>query len=163
MQRKYTPVLNTAMGRVPKKVGVSLGGNEMTEVLGSANPFFKWSGAQLRTAGIKNTQQTDPVILTQVRDTLTLFAIKRFFDGGGVTAGALTCDVVEESLVECARESGLHALPVISVLKQFVREIRMGTVTVAWLALLCFFLPGRVRVKFRPHPKLTTPPGEMNR
>jgi len=130
VQRKYTPALNTAMGRVLKKVGVSRGGGATTEVLGSANPFFKWTGAQLRTAGIKYTQQTDPVILTQVRDTLTLFAIKRFFNGASVTSGALTRDDVEENLVECARESGLHALPVIAVLKQFVREVRMGTVTV---------------------------------
>jgi len=130
VQRKYTPALNTAMGSMLKKVGVSRGGGATTEVLGSANPFFKWSGAQLRTAGIKYTQQPDPVILTQALDTLTLFAIKRFFNGSGVTLGALTCDVVEESLVECALESGLHALSVIAVLKQFVREIRMGTVTV---------------------------------
>jgi len=130
VQRKYTPAPNTAMGRVLKKVGVSLGGGATTEVLGSANPFFKWSGVQLRTAGVKYTHQTDPVVLTQVRDTLTLVAIKRFFNGAGVTSGALSCDVVEKSLVECARESGIHALHVTAVWKQFVREIRMGTVTV---------------------------------
>ena len=139
VQRKYTPALNTAMGRMLKKVGVSRGGGATTEVLGSANPFFKWSGAQLRTAGITFMQQTYPVILTQVRDTLTLFAIKRFFNGAGVTSAALSCDVVEESLVECARESGLHAFPVIALLEQFVREIRMGTVTGEGLALLCSF------------------------
>jgi len=129
-QRKYSPALNAAMGRVLKKIGVSRGGGATTEVLGSANPFFKWSGAQLRTAATKYTQQTDPVILTQVRDTLTLFAIKRFFNGAGVTSGALTCGEVEENLVQCARESGLKALPVLAVLKQFVRELRMGTVNV---------------------------------
>jgi len=129
-QRKNTPALNAAMGRVLKKVGVSRGGGAMTEVLGSANPFFKWTRAQLRTAATKYTQQTDPVILTQVRDTLTLFAIKPFFNGAGVTSGALNCGEVEENLVQCAQESGLEALPVIAVLKQFVRELRMGTVNV---------------------------------
>jgi len=116
VQRKYTSALNTAMGRVLKKVGVSRGGGATTKKLGSANPFFKCSGAQLRAADITFMQQKDPVILTQVRDTLTLFAIKRFLNGVGVTSGALSCHVVEESLVECARESGLNVLPVITVL-----------------------------------------------
>jgi len=54
------------MGCVLKKVGVSRGGGATTEVLGSANPFFTWSGAQLRMATIKYTQQTDPLFRTQV-------------------------------------------------------------------------------------------------
>jgi len=51
-------------------------------------------------------------------------------NGPGVTSGALTCGEVEENLVQCARESGIAALPVIAVLKQFVRELRMGTINV---------------------------------
>jgi len=74
-QSKYTPALSTAKGRVPKKVAVARGGGAETELLGSANPVFKWSCAQLHTAGMKHTQQTDPVILSQVRDSLTHFAI----------------------------------------------------------------------------------------
>jgi len=49
-QRKYTPALNTAMGRVLKKVNVSRGGGATTEVLGPANICFKWTGAQLLMA-----------------------------------------------------------------------------------------------------------------
>jgi len=47
-----------------------------------------------------------------------------------VTSGALTSGEVEENLVQCARELGLEALPVIAVLKQFVRELSMETVNV---------------------------------
>jgi len=109
-QRKYSSALNAAMGRVLRRVGVSRGGGATTEVLESANPFFKWSGPQLRTAATNYTQQLDPVILTQVRDTLTLFFNKRFFNGAGVTSGALTCGEVEENLVQCTRESRSDAL-----------------------------------------------------
>lgn len=55
MQPKYTPALNTAKGRVLKKVGVARGCGAATEVFGSSNPFFKWTGAQLPTTGIKYT------------------------------------------------------------------------------------------------------------
>ena len=129
-KRNYSPMLNAAVRRVLKKVGVSRGGGATTDVPGSANPFFKRSEVQLRTAATRYTQQLDPAILTQVRDALTLFAIKRFFNRAGMTSGALTCGEVEENLVQCARESGLEALPVIVVLTQFVRELRMGTVNV---------------------------------
>jgi len=53
MQPKYTPALNTAMGRVLKMVGVARGCGAATEVFGSSNPFFKWNDAQLPTTGIK--------------------------------------------------------------------------------------------------------------
>jgi len=60
VQRKYTPALNTAMGRVLKKVNVSRGGGATNKVLRPANICLKWTGVQLLTAGFSGPAAGGP-------------------------------------------------------------------------------------------------------
>ena len=127
-QPKFTPAKRKSMSDVLRTVGVHArraGAN--AEIYGSENPFSIRSGVQLRAAALKFANITDPVIATQVRDTLNaFFTAPNHFYGQALTAESLSTADLVGVMMACADGAKLKTLATRAVLTQFLSELRRG-------------------------------------
>jgi len=97
------------------------------EIYWSENPYSIFSGAQLRTAGLKFTHISDAGLALHVRDTLNAcFCAPHHFYGQALTAELLETSTLVTTLMGCADSFDLKTVSVRAALTQFVTELRRG-------------------------------------
>ena len=128
-QPKYSAATRGAMRRRENKVDVGgAGSGAEAEVLGSASPFFKVNGKDLKRATVRYVGLPDGAVeAAKVKDALLAFiGPGKMFTGGSVTNKTLSCDFVCGELIKCAASVQLSVPSVLASMRQFIVEMRAG-------------------------------------
>ena len=115
--------------RREKEVG--LGGARSganAEVLGSASPFFKIKGKELKRAAVRYVGLPDAEgDSLKVKDAFPAFVGPgKMYTGASVANKTLSCDFVCGELMACAASVQLFVPAVLASMKQFIVEMRAG-------------------------------------
>jgi len=128
-QPKYSAATRGAMRRRENKVRVGgAGSGAEAEVLGSASPFFKVKGKDLKRAAVRYVGLPDGAVeAAKVKDALVAFiGPGKMFTGGSVTNKTLSCDFVCGELMKCAASVQMSVPSVLASMRQFIVEMRAG-------------------------------------
>jgi len=125
----YSCATQEEMRRREKEVGLGAARTRASvEVYGSASPFFKVNGTELKRATVRYIGLPDAVAdAVKVKDAFGAFVGPcKMYTGASVTKKALSCDFVCGELLPCAKSEHITVPAVLASMKQFTVEMRAG-------------------------------------
>jgi len=126
---KYSSATLGEMRRREREVGLGAAGTGAgAEVLGSASPFFKVKGKELKRAAVRHLGVPDTAgDSVKVKDAFAAFVDQgEMYTGASMTNKTLSCDFVCGELMACAESGRLTVTAVLASMNQFIVEMRAG-------------------------------------